>query len=151
MNLFPSSHQSLRQGPQDTFPPKRALEARQPWTRWPPLTPWRAALKDSIHLWGLKAPLSPAGRWWGRWGGSRLNRKECVWRSCPQGSSLQVPTRSPSGPLIDPVPFPPLAPSRLRASPEGGDCWGAGKPRPILTSHFREAFLGLGAVQHLGF
>lgn len=85
--------------------PKRALEAGQPQTRWPPLTPWRAALKGSIHLWGLKAPLSPAGAGVGS-GGSALRRKECVWRNCPQGSRLQVPSRFPSGPLHDPISFP---------------------------------------------
>lgn len=76
------------------------------------------------------------------WGGSRLRRKECVWRSCPQGSSLQVPTRSPSGPLNDPEPFPPLAPSSLCTSPEGGDCGARGSLGPPLQLTPEKLFWG---------
>lgn len=61
----------LRQEPWDTFAPPTAPHPLYPsdsrnqkagppgGTRWPLLTPWRAALKGPIHVWGLKAPLSP--------------------------------------------------------------------------------------------
>lgn len=80
---------------------QRALESGQPRTPWPPLTPWRAALKGSIHLWGLKAPLSPAGGGGGQRGvspqkeGMRLEKLP-PGLQCP--GPHQISTGTPSRP-----------------------------------------------------
>lgn len=85
---------------------------------------------SSLGAEGAIVSVGGGGRVGGGSGGSRLRRKECVWRSCLQGSSLQIATRSPSGPLHDPEPFPPLAPSSLQAYPQSGNGGVRGKPRP---------------------
>lgn len=163
MNLFPRSQQSWsKTGAIGYLPsPKSyaltpdqwlcALEAGPPRDPVTTADPVACGSQRPHSSPGAEGTIVPGGGWWGQWGGSRLRRKECVWRSCPKGSSLQVPTSSPSGPLHDPKPFPPLAPSSLHASLEGGDCRGLGeKPRPNLLALSAEPFLGLGAVQHLG-
>lgn len=117
----------LIQEPWDTFAPPTAPHPLYPsdsrnqkagppgGTRWPLLTPWRAALKGPIHVWGLKAPLSPTPTPAG--GGCCMGtegvwtRKECVWRSCPYhphstprgGGRVAPVSRSP--PDLSPDPF----------------------------------------------
>lgn len=86
-------------------PPMQALGTRQPQTRWPLLTPWRAALKGCIHLWGLKAPLSLAG------GGGGSGGLYSIGRNASGEVALRVPvSRSPpelhQDPFMTPSPPP---------------------------------------------
>lgn len=79
----------------------QALEPEQPQDQWPLLTPWRAVLKGPIHLWGLKAPLSPAGGWWGQWGVSTQKEGMCLEKLPPGLQSPdrhQISIRTPSRP-----------------------------------------------------
>lgn len=85
---------------------QRALESGQPRTPWPPLTPWRAALKGSIHLWGLKAPLSPAGGGGGTAGGLASEGRNASGEVAPRAPVSRSPPDLHRDPFTTLSPFP---------------------------------------------
>lgn len=78
---------------------------------------WRAALKGPIHFWGLKAPLSGAGGWWGQWGVSTQKEGMCL-EKLPSGHQSpdrhQISIGTPSQPRA----FSPISSQQPSCFPE---------------------------------